>query len=99
MSPAVVTLHHAAQVISLEEAETLRQERQLLLSETACGHAYGITRAAVQAVQFQDKVSSKGLIEQHRQQSVYGLAIRQAINWQPSLTCTKEQSHDNRHRD
>lgn len=30
---------------------------ELLLSEQACGHLYGITRAAVQAVQFQNKVT------------------------------------------
>ena len=29
----------------------------LLLSEQACGHMYGITKAAVQAVQCQHKVS------------------------------------------
>ena len=45
------------QVISQEEAEALQQQGQLLLSETACSHMYGITKAAVQAVQYQDKVS------------------------------------------
>ena len=44
------------QVISQEEAEGLQQQGQLLLSEMACGHMYGVTKAAVQAVQYQDKV-------------------------------------------
>ena len=48
---------HVVQVISQEEAEALQQQGQLLLSETACGHMYGVTKAAVQAVQYQDKVS------------------------------------------
>ena len=45
------------QVVTPEEAEAMQAQGQLLLSEQACGHMYGITKAAVQAVQCQNKVS------------------------------------------
>lgn len=45
------------QVVSTEEAEAMRAQGEFLVSEQACGHLYGITKAAVQAVQFQDKVN------------------------------------------
>ena len=44
------------QVVSKEEAEAMQAQAELLVSEQACGHLYGITKASVQAVQFQDKV-------------------------------------------
>lgn len=45
------------QVITQEEAEALQSQGQLICCEQTCGHSYGITKAAVQAVQYQDKVS------------------------------------------
>lgn len=45
------------QVVTGEEAEALQTAGELLFSEQACGYLYGITKAAVQAVQYQDKVS------------------------------------------
>lgn len=45
------------QVVTGEEAEALQTAGKLLFSEQACGYLYGITKAAVQAVQYQDKVS------------------------------------------
>lgn len=37
----------------------MQRHGDLLLSEQACGHMYGITKAAVQAVQCQNKVSQQ----------------------------------------
>ena len=37
----------------------MQRQGDLLLSEHACGHMYGITKAAVQAVQCQNKVSQQ----------------------------------------
>lgn len=37
----------------------MQRQGELLLSEQACGHMYGLTKAAVQAVQCQNKVSQK----------------------------------------
>ncbi len=45
------------QVVPREEVEALQAAGELLLSEQACGYVYGVTKAAVQAVQYQDKVS------------------------------------------
>ena len=45
------------QVVTGEEVDALQAAGQLLFSEQACGYAYGVTKAAVQAVQYQDKVS------------------------------------------
>ena len=45
------------QVVAGEEVDALQAAGQLLFSEQACGYAYGVTKAAVQAVQYQDKVS------------------------------------------
>lgn len=45
------------QVVTQEEAEALQSHGQLVCCEQTCGHSYGITKAAVQAVQYQDKVS------------------------------------------
>ena len=42
--------------MSEEEAETVQAQGQMLFSEQACGHLYGVTKASVQAVQYQDKV-------------------------------------------
>lgn len=47
------------QVVTPEEAEAMQARGDLLLSEQACGHTYGLTKAAVQAVQYQDKVSQQ----------------------------------------
>ena len=47
------------QVVTPEEAETMQRQGDLLLSEQACGHMYGLTKAAVQAVQCQNKVSQQ----------------------------------------
>ncbi len=45
--------------MSAQEAEAMQRQGELLLSEQACGHMYGLTKAAVQAVQCQNKVSQK----------------------------------------
>ena len=45
------------QLVTREEVETLQAAGELLFSEQACGYVYGVTKAAVQAVQYQDKVS------------------------------------------
>ena len=45
------------QVVTGEEVDALQAAGELLFSEQACGYLYGVTKAAVQAVQYQDKVS------------------------------------------
>lgn len=50
------------QVVTQEEAEAMQARGDLLLSEQACGHTYGLTKAAVQAVQYQDKVGANSLL-------------------------------------
>jgi len=45
-----------------EEAEALQAAGELLFSEQAFGYLYGVTKAAVQAVQYQDKVSLVALV-------------------------------------
>ncbi len=50
------------QVVTREEAEALQAAGELLFSEQAFGYLYGVTKAAVQAVQYQDKVSLVALV-------------------------------------
>ncbi len=45
------------QVVTGEEVDALQAAGELMCSEQACGYLYGVTKAAVQAVQYQDKVS------------------------------------------
>ncbi len=45
------------QVVTGEEVEAMQAAGELLFCEQACGYLYGVTKAAVQAVQYQDKVS------------------------------------------
>ncbi len=56
--PALLLL----QVVTGEEVEALQAAGELLFSEQACGYLYGVTKAAVQAVQYQDKVSLVALV-------------------------------------
>ena len=45
------------QVITHEEAEHLQKHGDFLIMEEVRGHIYGVTKAAVQAVQYQNKVT------------------------------------------
>lgn len=45
------------QVITHEEAEHLQKHGDFLIMEEVRGHIYGVTKAAVQAVQYQNKVA------------------------------------------
>ena len=75
------------QVITQEEAETLQQQGEWLLSETACGYFYGISKAAVLAVQYQGKVTdcrshahASWLVHLHHDSRSISLAMKTAAN-------------------
>ncbi|KAL0028975.1 hypothetical protein WJX77_009213 [Trebouxia sp. C0004] len=62
----------AFKVVTGEEVDALQAAGDLLFSEQACGYVYGVTKAAVQAVQYQDKVC---LLDMDRASDV--LALRE----------------------